>query len=238
VTDDLETALRTLGTHLDVPETPDLSGMSDAVLARLDEKPSPRWRRVVVAAVAAVVALATAMVVSPAVRAAVYDLLRIGDVEIHENEPAPVSPAPPVEFGEHAVTLAEARRELDFPLRLPKDLGLPATVLLIDGARVVSMAFTTAHGPVRVDEFDGGLDPIFTKFTRADDVHHVTVAGTPAVWVDRPHPVLYNDRDGVLHEESARIAGSTLIFEKDGVTYRVEGELTERQAIEIAESLR
>jgi hypothetical protein len=79
---------------------------------------------------------------------------------------------------------------------------------------------------------------MFTKFTSAADVHHVTVSGGPAVWVDRPHPVIYTDRDGTLREETARLAGSTLIWEYDGVTYRVEGELTERQAIAIAESLR
>jgi hypothetical protein len=69
-------------------------------------------------------------------------------------------------------------------------------------------------------------------------VHQVTVSGGPAVWVDRPHPVLYTDRDGRLRQEGARLAGSTLIWEKDGVTYRVEGDLTEHQAIAIAESLR
>jgi hypothetical protein len=34
------------------------------------------------------------------------------------------------------------------------------------------------------------------------------------------------------------MAGSTLIWEKDGITYRVEGDLTQQQAITIAESLR
>lgn len=239
MTDDLETALRAVGTRLDVPAPPDVTA---AVLSRLDEKPRPRIvYRLVAAGIAAVVALATAMVVSPAVRAAVYDLLRIGGVEIHENQPAPVSPTPSVDPplpGERDVSLAEARRAVGFPLRLPAKLGAPATVRLIDGARVVSMAFGSAHGQVRVDEFDGGLDPMFTKFASADDVHHVTVSGGPAVWVDRPHPVLYTDRDGNLREESARLAGSTLIWESDGVTYRVEGELTRHQAIEIAESLR
>jgi hypothetical protein len=238
VTDDLETALRALGTRLDVPAPPDVT---DAVLARLDERPGTRWRRLVATAVAAAVALATAMVVSPAVRAAVHELLRIGGVEIHENEPAPVTPVPSVDPplpGERDVPLEQARREVDFPLRLPKDLGPPSTVRLIDGARVVSMAFGSVHGQVRVDQFDGGLDPMFTKFTTAADVRHVTVAGTPGVWVDRPHPVLYTDHAGKLHEETARLAGSTLIWESGGITYRVEGDLTEHQAIETAESLR
>jgi hypothetical protein len=240
VTDDLEAALRALGTRLDVPHPPEVTGAVLSRLSRLDEKPRTRTAyRLAVAAVAVVVALATAMVVSPTVRAAVYDLLRVGGVEIHENELPPVSPVPSVDPplpGEHDVSLEEARRAVGFPLRLPAVLGRPATVRLIDGGRVVSMAVGSAHGQVRVDEFDGGLDPMFAKFTLAADVHHVTVAGVAAVWVDRPHPVLYTDRDGVLREESARLAGSTLIWADGGVTYRVEGELTEQQAIQIAES--
>jgi hypothetical protein len=233
---ELEAALRSLGTRLDVPDPPDVT---DAVLSRLDETPA-RWRpvhRLVAAAVAVLVALAAAMAVSPTVRAAVYDFLRIGGVEIHENEPAPVTPSPSVDpplRGERDVSVAQARDAVDFPLKLPTDLGKPTTVRLIDGARVVSMAF----GAVRIDQFDGGLAPMFSKFASAQEVHHVTVSGGPAIWVDHPHPVLYTDRDGLMHEEGARLAGSTLIWEKNGITYRVEGDLTEQQAIVIAESLR
>jgi hypothetical protein len=243
VTDDqLEAALRTLGTRLDVPAPPD---MVDDVLARLDEPvEAPRWgpvHRIAAAVVAALLVLATAMAVSPTVRAAVYDLFRIGGVEIHENEKPPVTPSvsvdPPL-AGQRDVTLAEARREADFPLRLPTTLDPPVTVRLIEGARVVSMAFGSAHGQVRVDQFDGGLDPMFTKFTNADDMHRVFVQGVPGVWVDRPHPVFYTDETGRMREETARLSGSSLIWEKDGITYRVEGDLTQAQAVDIAESLR
>jgi hypothetical protein len=239
MTEKLEAALRDLGTHLDVPEPPD---MTATVLSRLDsDVKRPGWRlvhRLVAAAVAALVALATAMAVSPAVRAAVYDLLRIGGVEI-ENAPAPVSPpVDPPQPGERDVSLDEAREAADFPLKLPAELGEPVTVRLIDNARVVSMAFDSPHGQVRVDQFDGGLSPMFRKFAMAPDVRHVTVSGRPAVWVGRPHVVFYTDRDGQMREETARLAGSTLVWEADGVTYRVEGELSEREAIEIAESTR
>jgi hypothetical protein len=236
MTEKLEAALRDLGTHLDVPEPPDLTA---TVLSRLDEKPQVRWwPRLVAAAVAALVALATAMAVSPAVRAAVYDLLRIGGVEI-ENAPAPMSPSvDPPQPGERDVSLDEARETADFPLKLPAELGEPVTVRLIDNARVVSMAFNSPHGQVRVDQFDGGLAPMFRKFTTAPEVRHVTVSDHPAVWVGRPHIVIYTDRDGQMREETARLAGSTLVWEADGITYRVEGALSEREAIEIAESVR
>ncbi|MFI7673341.1 hypothetical protein [Actinophytocola sp. NPDC049390] len=230
--DALESALHALGTRLDVPDPPDVT---DAVLARIaTPAPTRWWRRVLAAVVAAVVALATAMVVSPAVRATVLDFLRIGGVEI-QHQPAPVTPSldPPLP-NERDVTLDQARAAVDFPLRLPTGLGPPGAVRLVDGDRVVTMAFSG----VRVDQFDGGLAPMFTKFTHAVDVHHVTVDGTPAIWVDRPHPVLYTDRDGTLRDESARLAGSTLIWERDGVTYRVEGDLTRERAIAIGESLR
>lgn len=244
MTDDrLEAALRTLGTQLDVPEPPDLTA---AVLDRLDEEPvsSPhRWRpahRIAAAVAAALLVLATAMAVSPTVRAAVFDLLRIGGVEIHENQPPPVTPPvsvdPPLP-GERDVTLAQARTEAHFPLKLPAALGPPVTVRLIEDARVVSMAFESPHGEVRVDQFDGGLAPMFAKFAYAADVRDVTVRGTHGIWVDRPHPVLYTDEDGQFHDETARLSGSSLIWEKDGITYRVEGDLTQAQALEIGESL-
>ena len=238
--DNLEAALRDLGTRLDVPEPLDVTA---TVLSRLDlDEKRTRWRpvhRLVAAAVAALVALATAMVVSPTVRAAVYDLFRIGGVEI-ENAPAPVL-SPPVDPplpGERDVSLEQAREAADFPLKLPAKLGEPVTVRLIDDARVVSMAFDSPHGQVRVDQFDGGLDPMFRKFATAPDVRHVTVDGRSAVWVGRPHVVIYVDPDGRTREEFARLAGSTLVWENDGITYRVEGTLSQREAIEIAESMR
>jgi hypothetical protein len=237
---DIESALREVGTRLDVPEPP--ADLTTAVLARLDE-PAPRPRpgarlvpRLVAAAVAALLALAVAMTVSPTVRAAVLDFLRIGGVEIH-HEPAPVPPASdPVLPGERVVTLDEARAAAAFDVRVPARLGDPDSVRVADGdpPRVVSLRY---YPGVRVDEFDGTLAPVVAKVANAEDVVVTTVGGRPGVWVPRPHPVIYLDRDGVEHEEAARLATRTLIWEADGVTYRVEGDLTRAEAVAIAESL-
>lgn len=243
----VEALLRDVGRRLDVPAAPDVTA---AVLARLDEPaPSPVWRpvhRLAAAAAVLLVALAVAMTVSPTVRAAVRDLLRIGGVEIVDTAPPPRVPTsvPPGEPpGERRVTLDQARAAAAFPLRTPAALGDPDTVLLVDDTdstppRVVTMTYRTPAGTVRIDQFDGRLDPMFRKFSSAEDVVPVTVDGDHGFWVDRPHPVFYLDRDGVQREEAARLAVSTLIWERGGVTHRVEGASTRAEALAIAESLR
>ena len=247
MTDDvgeIEAALRELGVRLDVPPPP--ADHVTAVLDRLDEPaPAPPARllpKLVAAAVALLVTLAVAMTVSPTVRAAVLDFLRIGGVEVHYERP-PVRPTTSdvLQPGEHAATLGQARAAVRFPVRVPSALGDPDTVRLIDNSppdgtppRVVSL-----HYPgVRVDEFDGRISPVFEKFIQADDVVRVKVDGAGGVWIPRPHPVIYVDRAGTIHEEAARLSAKTLIWEKDGITYRVEGDLTRADAVRIAESLR
>lgn len=248
MTDDdrLEAALRDVGAHLAVPEPP--ADLATAVLARLDE-PVPAGRpasrvlpRLVAAALALLAALAVAMAVSPTVRAAVLDFFRFGGVDIN-FAPPPVTPAEtdPPQPGEQDVTLAQARSAVAFDIRVPGLLGDPDSVRVIrnvpdDGTppRVVSLRYDHA----RVDEIDGRISPIFEKFTHADDVVRTTVDDAPALWIPRPHPVLYVDVHGTIHEESARLAAKTLIWEENGLTYRIEGDFTQAQAVAIADSLR
>ena len=235
----IEAQLRELGTRLDVPEPPDGARTAVAVLTRLNE-PAPRpanrlLPRLVAAAVALLLALAVAMTVSPTVRAAVLDFLRIGGVELR-FQPPPVPPtSDPVLPGERDVTLAQAREQAAFDVKVPALLGDPESVRLIEGfpPSVVSLHYQG----VRIDQFDGTLHPYFGKFTRAEDVVPTKVDGFDAVWVPRPHVVIYIDRAGTERQESARLATHTLIWEAGGLTYRVEGDLTRTQAIAIAESL-
>ncbi|HEV7650240.1 MAG TPA: hypothetical protein VGP26_19000 [Actinophytocola sp.] len=242
-TDRVEAALREVGSRLAVPEPPD--DLATIVLARLDEparRPAGRvLPRLVAAALALLAALAVAMAVSPTVRAAVLDFLRFGGVDIH-FAPPPVAPtntgtALP---GERDVSLARARSAVDFDIRVPRLLGEPASVRVIENVpddgtppRVVSLRYDNA----RVDEFDGRISPVFEKFTHADDVVRTTVRGAPALWVPRAHPILYVDAHGVVHEEAARLAARTLIWEENGLSYRIEGDLTRQQAVAIAESM-
>ncbi|OLF14957.1 hypothetical protein BU204_24610 [Actinophytocola xanthii] len=237
--------MRELGEHLHVPTPPSGPALTTAVLSRLDDRPR-RTRpalavRLVAAAVALLAALGVAMAVSPQVRAAVFDLLRVGGVELNQGPPPPLrTTAPDAALpGERPVALDQARAAAAFPVAVPRSLGDPDSVLLAGGdpPRVVSLRYTGA-GETRIDQFDGVLGPVFQKFAGAPDAVPSVVDGHRGIWVPRPHLVLYLDRDGRLVEEAARLAGTTLIWEADGVTYRIEGPLSHEQALEIAESLR
>jgi hypothetical protein len=140
---ELEDALRDLGTHLDLPATPDLAA---AVATRLREAPAPApaptprgwrerlprlpaWRRLALAGLAVVLLAAAVLVVSPGTREAVARRLGLRgiDIRIGGERPTPTVTTRPGErlelgLGER-VTLEEARRRVGFPVLVPTAAG-------------------------------------------------------------------------------------------------------------------
>ncbi|MBQ0993945.1 hypothetical protein [Micromonospora sp. H61] len=236
---DLERELRHLSAWLDTPEPPDVTAR---VRVRLGT-PAPRRRRWRSLAAVALVALLVALL--PPTRAAIADvvtgLLRFAGVSIATSTaPTPpggtASPLP----GQRTVVLDEAQRAVRFPIRLPAMLGTPEQVLVADPDatgryRVATLLYD--GGALRVDAFDGRLDLAFHKEVTPPGANWVQVNGDFAVWVDGPHALSYVDRAGGIRRETARLAGSTLIWQDNDVSYRLEGTLTKAEAIEIARSL-
>ena len=107
----LEHELRTL--PIAFPDEPDLA---PRVLARL-ERPVRRWWLV---PTLAALAVAGALLAIPQTRAAILDLFRIGGVEVRRVETQPRAPVRPAVLGRE-VSLATARRSVDFPLLVPRD---------------------------------------------------------------------------------------------------------------------
>ncbi len=189
--------------------------------------------------------MALTIAVVPPTRTAVAHaataILRFAGIEFDSGpgtDPLPATPSPLP--GIHSAALDEARRLARFPIGVPARLGPPESVELADpdstGApRVVSLLYR--GGTVRLDEFDGQLEPFFIKSIAAGGANWTTVNGHQAVWIPTPHPVAYVDRDGVRHEETARLAAATLIWNDTAVTYRLEGPLTLDEALEIAGSI-
>ncbi|GII21461.1 hypothetical protein [Planosporangium mesophilum] len=256
---DLAAELRALGGWLDTPEPPDLR---PAVRARLtaDEPrvrrlpsfrplPGVRWlpslrRRWLVAAAALLVAL-TLAVLPPgraAVAHAVTGLLRFAGIEVHRGQPSvgpTPNPTPSPLPSIRSAALDEARRQARFPVLVPARLGVPGEVLLADPAgdgapRVVSLVY---RGGVRLDEFDGRLEPGFVKSMAGPQTEWYEVAGRPALWLPDPHVLEYVDRQGVRHTETRRLAAATLVWTDGTVSYRLEGAPSAAEALAIARTL-
>jgi hypothetical protein len=231
---DLEHELRALGARLAVPDPPDVRA---AVRARIDGRPALLRSRTARRAVAVVIALAAMLAITPQGRAVVAELISFAGVDIHQgSDEAPVVPPSPLP-GQEAVGLEVARDRAGFPVGVPARLGVPDRVLVADSARVVSLLYGTGPAAVRLDEFDGRLDPVFDK-TISFEATSVDVGAGSGWWLPAPHVLRYVDREGVVHSETARLAARTLIWESGGVTYRLEGHLTRAEAVAIAASVR
>lgn len=210
---DLEQELRTLGASLAVPDSPDVTA---SVRSRLSGPPArvhqPRWR-VLVASVVAALAITT-LVASPQARAAVAELFRFAGVDVHWGGSSPHSPAdtPGAPLPrQQSTTIEDARQQAAFEVGVPARLGKPDEVVVADGARVVSLIYGSGPDAIRLDEFDGRLDPVFSKQVTVE-AEAVTVAGQPALWLSGPHEVSYVGRDSAVLEETARLSGNTLIW--------------------------
>ena len=194
--------------------------------------PSRRAR----AAVAAVVAVVVGVLAVPPVRAAVADLFGFGGVLVRE-EPGPApSTAPPPPGATSDLTLAEAADLVPFRTAVPTALGDPDDVEVSADRRVLSLSWETDDGTVRLDQIGARLDYAFAK--SATGVQFVTVAGDFALWFAGPHEVVALEPDGTERRETARLAGHTLIWERDAVTMRLEGDLSKARAIAVAETVR
>lgn len=214
--------------------------LPDRVLARIGEDSRPGWvashrRRLVAVGVAGLAALSF---LSPQVRAAAADLLGVAGIEISSDTPdAPTEPEAPLP-GSRELSLSEAQAKADFPIAVPAGLGPPEQVTVADQGRVVSL--TWRGGRVLLDQFEGRLGPVFAKQVGARAIEGLDVNGATGWWIAAPHDLTYVDRVGSEVTATARLAGTTLVWDGGaGVTYRLEGARLDRaEALAIARSLR
>ena len=234
--DPLISELRSLGRALDAP-APD--ALVVAVAARVAAEPAPappswldrlraRWRGLV----GALLAILLVGALTPPVRAAVAEWLGFGAVEVRTAEGVPPSSAPPPPTASGA-GLAEARAAVAFPVVVPGVLGEPASVEVSADRQAVSMSWR--GGAVRLDQVAGTLAPYFSK-TVYDQVVFTTVRGQEALWLASPHHLVVNGAGGRERIEPPRLAGATLIWVSGQVTFRLEGDLSQEEAVAIAES--
>lgn len=238
---ELERALRVVGGNLDFPATPDLTGGVRRRLAE-GERPSRFRRRTLVIALAVLAVAAGAVLVVPQARSTVLDWLGIGNVTIRyvEELPSVDSATGDLGLGER-VSLDEAEERARFHVMVPTvdDLDDPPKVYFREADRQVGFLYGSEDDP-KLLITQAGVGGALTKLVNlnATDTELVTVqAGDAGVWLSgEKHGLFY---PGAEHEEPFRLVGNALVYEtSNGVTVRIEAEVSKDEALRIARSMR
>ncbi|RPF35760.1 hypothetical protein EDD92_5784 [Streptomyces sp. TLI_185] len=270
--------LRALGRSLDAPGSDGTDGslgaetMVERVLGQIlaEHVPVPvaeprggrerlrvvrRWTRLRWRSLATVLCgLLTVLVLTPPVRAAVFDWFGFGGVEVRYDPSAVPSPGLSVPGCGTSVSLGQAGHRAGFEPLVPDALGVPDTVAVTSEPRgrfLVSLCWQEGGRTVRLDEFRARLDPAFTKTVR-EPPEWIELGPKPstdgvqeyALWFPRPHLLSFwlVDADGNRFTRRERTAGPTLLWThrragEGDVTLRLEGVASRTRAAEIARSL-
>jgi len=240
---ELERALVAIGRELDVPETPDV--VPD-VLGRIE--PSSRRGRLpgrrelaIVFAVVLLAALAAVLAV-PEARSALLRVLHIGGERIELVDELPEGGGLDESTLGERVTLEEARRRAGFPLRELEDppdrvylLGDRPTVWFAYGPPADVRLLVSQTPRLMVDR-----DLIAKKLSGpGTTLEDTDVDGSPAFFLSGdPHIVLLFDEQGQVLTDTTRLAGNVLLWQDDNIAFRLEGDFSKDEAVELGESLR
>jgi hypothetical protein len=232
---ELELALTRLGGEVDYPESPDLVG---PVRRRLAAGRRPvAWRRPLVIALAALlVAVAAAMAV-PQARSQILDWLGIGSVTIRyvDNLPKVGKTQDDLALGER-VSFADARERASFPVRVPTLEGLQDPDVYLGQLGQVSFLYGSEEDPRLLITQIIGTGALEKLLSQATTVERVRVGPAEGAWLEGGEHVLFFPSTG---PESQRLVGNTLLLEReDGVTVRIEADVSEREALRIFRSMR
>ena len=218
------------------PPTP---GLRSDVLARLPERSSIPWRRAILIVAIAVLAVTLTAIFSPGARSAFRDWFDfIPGVRIERVEKLPPSSRLHAFDLGREVSLAEARRQARFGLRLPSGLGRPTKVYLDrDPARGTGVTVLYGNGLV-LTEWRSDHVFFYKLLEPGTTTQAVYVDGVPGVWLSGgDHAVFYLGADGVEYQHEGRLAGNVLLWQRGRTAYRLEARIPLRRALRIAESL-
>lgn len=229
---ELERRLVDLRESLAFPPTP-------AFELRPEPLPARRPRPLVVALAVALALAAGTLALSPGARSAFLELFRLKGATVSRVEQLPEARL--IERAELlGVRVPEdaARRQADFEL---VDLGEPDEVYL-RGDGLVTFVYGSIEQPrlllsqVRGSVWDGFVKKMGSLGTSIEEVE---IEGGRGLFVSgEPHFVMYRARDGAIREDSAYLAGTTLLWNRGDVLLRLEADVDRETALELARSVR
>jgi hypothetical protein len=240
---DVISALESLRESLDASPAGDV--VSD-VRAAIDAEVRRKRRRRGTAV--AIVAVASTLLI-PGVRTAVAHRFGIGAVNVHETNPGET--VPPVgeafDLGQR-VDLEQVRSKIDYELRVPSMPELPRPTVYLRDNGVVSLVYPnspslpetgiTGVGLI-ITQFAGDSRDIMEKYLESGpDARQLTINGKHALWITGgDHYVFFINQDKGVVDVPGHVAGNTLLWVDNSVTIRLEADISQADAVRIAESM-
>ena len=252
MTVDLEQSLRALAETLQHGEAPDYA---PRVVSRLSDRPRVPvrpGRRLLIAAALVLAALVTTVAV-PAGRHALASWLGFSGIDLRRvpnSSPLPVPTAPqPIDAG-RLVPLDEARAMAgNHTIALPAGLPTPDRVYLRRDHTAIVVTLAYRHAPglhptidtgyslIVTELFDAGY-PLYQKLLHTGaHTSTVQVDDQPGLFIAGPQEIITVDTtrqdhgSDTVHDVAARTSANTLIWNRAGTTYRIEGDFDRRTAL-------
>lgn len=247
--------------EVEFPATPPLAasvrrriefGPPPVARAPLPRTKPPLWRPVLAALAVVVVALAATLALSVTARRAVADLLGVVGIRVTFDDGSrgeALRPSNELTLGEQMATY-EAEDRAGFDVLVPSTPeSRRVWAVYYDPSIGESGMVSLVHPPAAesvddvellVTQFAASLDgELFKKIAVSDTgVTYTRVGESDGYWIDGDPHFLYYVEEGEPRPETVRLAGPVLIWESDGITYRVEGARSLRAALRLAHSLR
>lgn len=239
---ELEATLRDIGAHLRVPETPHLAARVRARIAEPRQPARRHWALALAPAVLTLLVIGAGATATEAVRLRGIDVFRVPGVS------AP--PRQALDLGDR--TSLDTARAVAQPLvSTDPRFARPDEVYTRKGPAGDQVYFAyhagtglppgpTGYGAL-VGQFAGRLDAslIGKGVGPGTKVESVRVGDEPGIWIEgESHFFFYRDARGDIHQESLRLAGNTLLWERGGRLLRLEAQVGRARALEIAASFR
>jgi len=235
---ELERALVALGQELDFPPEPNIVA---AVRARLGERRRlaflPPRRALALAVALVLVAFGIAMAVPPA-RSAILRFFHIGAVTVERVETLPSAQQRPLATGLGSPLsrrAAETRARLS--IRLPALEGPPPKRYYAQPGLIATLLHYRDK-PVLLAEMREDQVVLFKKFAEPGTEVQPVQIGQFGLWLEgERHVLMWSFGGGALHRIQTRLAGNVLIWLAGSTTYRLEGDLTKEQMLELGRDI-
>jgi hypothetical protein len=228
---ELELQLRALADEIAVPPAPELV---TAVRSRIHR--GRRFRRTLLAAAVAAAALGVAFAVPPA-RSALLRFFHLEGVTVEQVDTLPAQRSRVLGRSLGApVPLAVAERRLGFRFLLPPGAA-PTHVRVLRGLGTVLLE--RDDKPLVLSEFRGDVFDVMKKVVGpATQVAEAQVGGNPGIWIEGATHFLYLGPSGAVSEVPIAVHGNVLLWQRGGLTLRLQGRLDRAEAIRIAAAVK